>query len=530
MKQYLKLFKENHLLTKQEIMYSLDEYIKHYEESYVEQDWSIIKRDNVLDLCYQFKHAIEISKIPQMLDKWYFYDYCFNSDSIQLNLYYCEDIRFDECGEILHMEFSEIFELIKVKCEYLSIEEFSLMFGIKAQTVRKWIKTGRIRSAKLCGNDWMIPKIADKPKRKFESADYYWSEKIECNKNEFSFLEKCSHIYMYQDNKNKEIYNLILNDQNKQYVGNLALTKKQRERLEYFLISLSQVSCVSSGECVKYVPTKKAKTIYNDNELLNELENKGDNKEDTWLEYGEVIVTKGKHKGRIGYYDCESDFDNKGIVYWGDMYLCRDHYELIKYKYLSNNISTLDLLSRMENLNKEIAILRIERSDYYLCTQLLSELLYVTDILTERYINVRYLQKEKNMKIFISHASRDLTFARCLATDIMEKGYDVFLDDWSIDLGENIINKINEGLEESQILIPIISKHFLGSVFCLDEWTSFYMRFAKIRKESILPLIIDDSDIPPIMSAIKYFRTQDGYSYQKFLSQLINALKKHEKG
>ncbi len=95
-------------------------------------------------------------------------------------------------------------------------------------------------------------------------------------------------------------------------------------------------------------------------------------------------------------------------------------------------------------------------------------------------------------------------------------------------MGENIINKINEGLEELQILILIISQEFLKSVFCLDEWTSFYMRFAKKKKESILPLIIDDSDIPSIMSAIKYFRTKDGYTYQGYLSKLVSVLKKHE--
>ncbi len=249
---------------------------------------------------------------------------------------------------------------------------------------------------------------------------------------------------------------------------------------------------------------------------------------DKLLEYGPVIIIKGKYKGRIGCFDNESYLANKGVVYWGDMCLCRDHYELIQYKYLSNNIPTLDLLHRIEELGIEIAMLRIEGDDYYLCTQLLSELLYATDILTERYINVTFLRKEKDMKVFISHASNDLTFAKCLATDIMERGYEVFLDDWSIDLGENIISKISESLEESQILIPIISQDFLKSVFCLDEWTSFYIRFAKTRKNSILPLIIDDSDIPPIMSAIKCFRTKDGYSYRKYLSKLIGALKKHK--
>lgn len=40
----------------------------------------------------------------------YFYDYNFDSDSIKLNLFYCENIQFDKYGEILHMELSEVFE------------------------------------------------------------------------------------------------------------------------------------------------------------------------------------------------------------------------------------------------------------------------------------------------------------------------------------------------------------------------------------------------------------------------------------
>lgn len=530
MKQNLKLFKENHLLTKQEIIYSIDKYIEHSKKLYNGEGWSIIKRGNMLELCYQFKEIIQKTNIPQISDNWYFYDYNFDSDSIQLNLSYCEDIQFNEYGEISHIESSGVFELIKVKCEYLSVEEFALMFGVKTQTVIKWLNTGRIRSAKLYGNDWLIPKITDKPKRKFESANYYLPEKIKVHNEEFDFLDRCSNVYIYQKDTNSEIYNVSLKETNGEYIDNLVLNEIQRENLEYYLLSLPEVKCVTLSECIKYVPAKKEidDKSYENKKLIWASKNEDNDPDDKWLEYGAVIVTKGQHKGRIGYFDNESDLTNKGVVYWGDMYLCRDHYELIKYKYLSNNISTLDLLCRIEELKRDIALLRMKRHDYYLCTQLLSELLYATNILTEKYIDVRFLQKEKDMKIFISHASNDLTFARCLATDIMERGYEVFLDDWSIDLGENIINKINEGLEESQILIPIISQDFLNSVFCLDEWTSFYIRFAKIKKESVLPLIIDDSDIPPILSAIKYFRSKDGYSYQKYLSQLFSALKKHE--
>ncbi|MBI2519220.1 MAG: hypothetical protein HYV97_02335 [Bdellovibrio sp.] len=35
------------------------------------------------------------------------------------------------------------------------------------------------------------------------------------------------------------------------------------------------------------------------------------------LNYGAVIFTTGKRKGQLGYYDDDSDDDNRAIVYFG---------------------------------------------------------------------------------------------------------------------------------------------------------------------------------------------------------------------
>ena len=117
-----------------------------------------------------------------------------------------------------------------------------------------------------------------------------------------------------------------------------------------------------------------------------------------------------------------------------------------------------------------------------------------------------HLKPSHLVSVFISHSSSDLEFSRCLATDLKEIAYDVFLDDWSIELGENIVEKINTGLEASKVLIPVISKDFLSSVFCKDEWTSFYMRFAKSKQDAIMPVIIDDVDVPAILASRKYYK------------------------
>lgn len=523
----MSLFRENHLLEKEEIMYSLEKYIEYLKKDYKKENYSKIRRDNIIELCLEFKNNIENTRIPKITDKWYFYEYSLCSDGMILNLNYCEDIEFDNYSQISNMNSIEVFELMKIECQYLTIEEFSSMYSVKKQTVNRWIVKGKLRSAKICNDNWKIPKICDRPKKNFESVNYYWNDNIKIENSEFKFLNECNHIYIYQGNSKLE-YKINIYSYDQTYIDTLVMIDKDREKLEYILICNPEIIRVPLNEGIRYIPAKKMQNKINYIENFSNHSDEKNRQEPHWLEYGKVIVTNGKHRGRIGYFDGEADDYVKGVVYWGDPCLCRDHYELIKMVHLSNYISTLEMLTRIKVLNLEIAQLRIVGDNYYLCTQLLSELLFITDILTNRYINITYLQKEKDMKVFISHATRDLEFARALATDIMDKGYNVFLDDWSIDLGENIINKINEGLEESQILIPIISESFIESVFCLDEWTSFYMRFAKTRQNSILPLLIDETDIPTLLSAIKYFRFTDGESYRKFLTQLGKALKKHE--
>lgn len=137
-----------------------------------------------------------------------------------------------------------------------------------------------------------------------------------------------------------------------------------------------------------------------------------------------------------------------------------------------------------------------------------------------------HLKPSHLVSVFISHSSSDLEFSRCLATDLKEIAYDVFLDDWSIELGENIVEKINTGLEASKVLIPVISKDFLSSVFCKDEWTSFYMRFAKSKQDAIMPVIIDDVDVPAILTSRKYYNYYKEGDYQYYLVRLRQALSK----
>lgn len=128
-------------------------------------------------------------------------------------------------------------------------------------------------------------------------------------------------------------------------------------------------------------------------------------------------------------------------------------------------------------------------------------------------------------EVFISHSSVDLAFSRAIATDLMDAGFSVFLDDWSINIGERIFEKISTGLRESKALIMIISKDYLKSVCCTDEWGAFYGKALHDKSCVIYPIIIDDSAPPALISQIKYLRF-NGDEYASALSTLLRSLRK----
>jgi hypothetical protein len=238
------------------------------------------------------------------------------------------------------------------------------------------------------------------------------------------------------------------------------------------------------------------------------------------LMYGSVIVTKGKHKGRIGRYD-DDYYTGSCIVYFGELALANSH-EKIRSSSLSNVIPTEMLLARIVKLRRLIGITEDAEDKF----DLMLELEFCSNLLNTSYFNATLAAPSGLFKVFISLSSEDSVFARKLATDLKNAGYEYFFYDWSIGLGENILKKIGEGIEASSALIPVISQSFMKSVYCLDEWTSYYNKYAKTRPDSIYPVVIDDSDVPTLLAARKYVRVKDASDYSKYLNDLLIALKK----
>ena len=107
--------------------------------------------------------------------------------------------------------------------------------------------------------------------------------------------------------------------------------------------------------------------------------------------------------------------------------------------------------------------------------------------------------------IFLSHNSKDKIIVEPIAIKLREVfGQDnVFYDSWSIQPGDGIIDKMNEGLANCSLFYFFVSKNSLESFMVKLEWQNAVMRMSN-GKAKLIPVRIDDCLLPPILSQSLY--------------------------
>jgi len=118
------------------------------------------------------------------------------------------------------------------------------------------------------------------------------------------------------------------------------------------------------------------------------------------------------------------------------------------------------------------------------------------DINSDNLSPINQKSGANNLKVFISHSSSDKPFVEKLARDLLNLEIGVWLDKWEIKVGDSLINKISAGLSESNYLIIVLSKNSV-----LSEWVNRELNYSLLEEINnqqikVLPIIIDNCDIP----------------------------------
>jgi len=91
--------------------------------------------------------------------------------------------------------------------------------------------------------------------------------------------------------------------------------------------------------------------------------------------------------------------------------------------------------------------------------------------------------------VFLSHSSKDKAVVRALAERLRGDGVKVWFDEWEIRPGDSIFSKVEEGLEQSRILVLCMSANAFGSDWAVLESQTFRFRDPLNRERRFVPLL-----------------------------------------
>jgi len=117
-----------------------------------------------------------------------------------------------------------------------------------------------------------------------------------------------------------------------------------------------------------------------------------------------------------------------------------------------------------------------------------------------------YRSMGESRRIFLSYTFADKDFAKKLAKDLSMPRCQI-LDPLELVLvGENIKEKVTNLIEDSDGVIVVISKNMLNS-----KWVNEELSQALQKNKTVLPIKVDDSEVPDTIRNLKYIETKNNY-------------------
>lgn len=106
--------------------------------------------------------------------------------------------------------------------------------------------------------------------------------------------------------------------------------------------------------------------------------------------------------------------------------------------------------------------------------------------------------------VFLSHNHADKPRVRKLAEQLKEVGLRVWLDEWVIQPGDIISLKVDEGLEQSRVLLLCVSSAALASDWVALERSTAIHRDPANTERRLIPLLLADCELPDTLRRYRY--------------------------
>lgn len=127
-------------------------------------------------------------------------------------------------------------------------------------------------------------------------------------------------------------------------------------------------------------------------------------------------------------------------------------------------------------------------------------------------------------RVFLSHSHPDKPFVRRLAADLRNAGHDVWIDEAEIRIGDSLIGKIREGIDQVDYVAAVLSSASIASEWVTRELDIASNREIEEKRVVVLPLLIERVALPGFLKGKLYGDFTDDSRYGEAFAKLLSSL------
>src|SRR5262249_27471928 len=106
--------------------------------------------------------------------------------------------------------------------------------------------------------------------------------------------------------------------------------------------------------------------------------------------------------------------------------------------------------------------------------------------------------------VFLCHRKADDAITERLAVELRDSGCSVWFDEWEINVGDSVIERMNTGLTGASYLILCYSDKGVTAPWISAEWMNTLARQLNGENVKILPARLTGGNPPALLAAVKY--------------------------
>ncbi|PKO45261.1 MAG: molecular chaperone Tir [Betaproteobacteria bacterium HGW-Betaproteobacteria-4] len=126
------------------------------------------------------------------------------------------------------------------------------------------------------------------------------------------------------------------------------------------------------------------------------------------------------------------------------------------------------------------------------------------------------------MKIFVSYSHQDRPRVNLIVDRLQQAGHEVWIDNIRIKLGDNIAERINEGISTAEVVLVVVSKNSMSSKWVQQEFSSIALSEISKRQPKVIPLLIDAGPVPSYLA--NYYFVDLTRDFEGGLNLLVDSL------